>query len=85
MYKWVFSDIDGTLRNSERKITERTKESIKKLRNNNVGIILCSGRPRHEVEEVSKECGASRYIISSNGAEVYDYISKKEYILTQLK
>ena len=77
MYQIIFSDIDGTLRNSKREITEKTKECIKKLKEIGIEIILCSGRPRAEVEKVSKECDASRYIISSNGAEVYDYISKK--------
>lgn len=77
MYRYIFSDIDGTLRNSNREITERTKDCIEKLKEKGIEIILCSGRPRCEVERVSRECNASRYIISSNGAEVYDYISKK--------
>lgn len=42
-----------------------------------IEVILCSGRPRCDVEKVSRACGASRYIISSNGAEVYDYIGRK--------
>ena len=77
MYKIIFADIDGTLRNSKREITGRTKDDIKKLRSKGIEVVLCSGRPRCEVERVSRECGASRYIISSNGAEVYDYIAKK--------
>lgn len=77
MYKVIFADIDGTLRNSKREITGRTKDDIKKLRTKGIQVVLCSGRPRCEVERVSRECGASRYIISSNGAELYDYISKR--------
>ena len=77
MYKIIFADIDGTLRNSKREISRRTKDDIEKLQKLGVEVILCSGRPRCEVERVSRECSASRYIISCNGAEVYDYISKK--------
>lgn len=77
MYKIIFADIDGTLRNSRKQITGRTKDDIKKLKKMGIEMILCSGRPRCEVERVSRECDASRYIISSNGAEVYDYIRKK--------
>ena len=77
MYKIIFADIDGTIRNSKREISQRTKDDIEKLGKMGVEVILCSGRPRCEVERVSRECKASRYIISSNGAEVYDYISKK--------
>lgn len=77
MYKLIFADIDGTLRNSKREITGRTKDDIKKLHSRGIEVVLCSGRPRCEVERVSRECRASRYIISSNGAELYDYIAKK--------
>lgn len=77
MYKIIFADIDGTLRNSKREISQRTKDDIERLRKNGIEVILCSGRPRCEVERVSRECNASRYIISSNGAEVYNYITKR--------
>lgn len=78
MYKVIFSDIDGTLRNERRTITERTKDDIRKLKKKGIEVILCSGRSRSEVERISRECGASnRYIISSNGAEVYNCINKK--------
>lgn len=77
MYKIIFSDIDGTLRNSKREITVRTKDDINKLKDRGIEVILCSGRPRCEVERISRECGASKYIISSNGAEVYDIIERK--------
>jgi Cof subfamily protein (haloacid dehalogenase superfamily) len=77
MYKIIFADIDGTLRNSKREISQRTKDDIEKLKKMGIEVIMCSGRPRCEVERVSRECNASRYIISSNGAEVYNYITKK--------
>ena len=77
MYKIVFTDIDGTLRNSKREITDRTKESIKRLVEQGIYVVLCSGRPRCDVEKISRDCKASRYIISSNGAEIYNYIEKK--------
>ena len=77
MYKIIFSDLDGTLRNSNREVSQRTKDDIQKLMNMGIEVILCSGRPRCELERISRECNASRYIISSNGAEVYDCITKK--------
>lgn len=77
MYKIIFADIDGTLRNSKREISQRTKDDIKRLKQLGVEVILCSGRPRCEVERVCRECNTSRYMISSNGAEVYNYIQKK--------
>lgn len=85
MYKAVFIDIDGTLRNDERKISLRTKETIKKCVENNILIVLCSGRPKHSTEEISIEANASPYIIASNGAEVYDYKENKVVFLNPMK
>lgn len=73
MYKAIFIDIDGTLRNSERNITEKTKEIIKKVTAKGILVVLCSGRPRKYTENVSKEANASKYIITSNGGSIYDY------------
>lgn len=42
-------------------------------------IVICSGRPKKYAIKISKEAGASNYIISSNGATGYDY--KKEEFL----
>lgn len=73
MYKIVFIDIDDTLRNSKKEVTERTKETIKKVVSKGILVVLCSGRPRKYAENVSKECFASKYIISSGGGSVYNY------------
>ncbi len=77
MYKIVFIDIDGTLRNDKKEITERTKKAIKNAVNNGIYIVICSGRYRKFTEKISKEALASRYIINCNGGEVYDYNNNK--------
>jgi len=77
MYKAIFIDIDGTLRNNKREVTKRTIETIKKVTEKGILVILCSGRPRKYTEDVSKECFASKYIITSNGANIYDYEENK--------
>lgn len=77
MDKAVFIDIDGTLANSRGEISERTIESIKKVSNKGVYVVICSGRPRKYVENISRICGASNYIISSGGAEIFDYNSNE--------
>ena len=43
MIKAVFIDIDDTLLNSERKVTENTKKKIEQCINNGIKIILASG------------------------------------------
>lgn len=77
MYKIIFIDIDGTLRNSQKEITERTKKAIKKLVEKGIYVIISSGRYRKYTENVSIEALASDYIISSNGGEIFDYMNKE--------
>ena len=77
MYKAIFIDIDGTLRNDDREITYKTKETIKNVREKGILVILCSGRPIITTLKISKESCASNYIITSNGAYGYDYIENK--------
>jgi len=73
MYKAIFIDIDGTLRNSQRQLTSKTAEAIKKVTERGILVIICSGRPRKYTENVSKKANASRYVITSNGGSIYDY------------
>lgn len=78
MIKAVFIDIDDTLLNSERKVTENTKKEIEQCINNGIKIILASGRSRKEAIKIQEEIGTSPLIISSNGASVYDKEKSKE-------
>lgn len=72
MIKAVFIDIDETLTNSQREVTEKTKLEIKKCVENGVKIILTSGRSRREAMDFQEQIGTSPYIVSSNGASTYD-------------
>ncbi len=72
MIKAVFIDIDETLTNSQREVTEKTKIEIKKCVENGVKIILTSGRSRREAMDFQEQIGTSPYIVSSNGASAYD-------------
>lgn len=72
MIKAVFIDIDKTLTNSQREVTEKTKLEIKKCVENGVKIILTSGRSRREAMNFQEQIGTSPYIVSSNGASAYD-------------
>ena len=51
-YKLIALDLDGTLKNSNNEITEKTKNALIKVQELGVKIVLASGRPtpglRHE-------------------------------------
>lgn len=94
MIKAVFIDIDDTLLNSNREITDETKKAISRCIKKDIKIILTSGRSRNEAIEYQKKFETSPYIISSNGAscydqekqkEIYNEIVDKDTILTVLK
>ena len=72
MYKLVAVDLDGTLLNSKGEITEYSKEVIKKTIENGTDVVLASGRATSSVESFANEIGAEKYLISGNGALVYD-------------
>ena len=77
MIKAIFIDIDGTLRDSDRNLSARTINAVKKVTDNGILVILCSGRPRKYTEQISRECFASKYIITSSGGMIYDYEENK--------
>lgn len=79
MYKLVAIDLDGTLLNSYGEVSENTKDEIKKAIENGVEVVLASGRPISSVEDLANELQANHYLISGNGAIVYD-MHKKEVV-----
>lgn len=72
MRKAIFIDVDGTLRNDNKKITERTLITLKKVKELGYEPILCTGRPCDYAEKLNQEINGSQYIIYNNGAGIYD-------------
>ena len=72
MYKLVAIDLDGTLLNSFGEVTENTKKALLDAKNQGVEIVLASGRPISSTKSLALELGVDNYIISGNGAVVYD-------------
>lgn len=77
MKQLIFVDSDGTLKNNQGVISTKTINTLKKLKKKDIEVIITTGRPRYHALKVKNLSNASRYIISSNGAEVYDDIEDK--------
>lgn len=78
--KIVFIDLDGTLLNDKKRISLKTRRSIKRLVNNGVYVVVTSGRNCKYCIDKSRKALASKIVISSNGAEIYDYGNRKVFL-----
>lgn len=79
-YKLIALDLDGTLKNSENKITPKTRAALIKAQELGIKVVLASGRPtpglRHEAKELELDKFGG-YLLSFNGAHVCDYQTKE--------
>lgn len=82
MYKLLAIDLDGTLLNSYGEVSEKTKNALKEAKNQGIEVVLSSGRTIDSVENLAHELGVDNYLISGNGAVVYD-IQEHEIIYNQ--
>lgn len=72
-YKLLVLDVDGTILNSERKITQRTVMTLRKVQSIGIKVALASGRPTYGLLPLAKAIDLGTYggyIISYNGAQV---------------
>lgn len=75
--KLVAADMDGTLLNGQRKITDRTINVIQKAMEKGVFFVPATGRAVNALPPELKSMKQLRYGIFSNGATVYDFHEKK--------
>ena len=93
--KVLVLDIDGTLTNSQKEITERTREAIIQTQERGHIVILASGRPTPGMKRYAEELELEKYggyLLSFNGAKIINYKTKEIvchsntiYILINLK
>lgn len=83
--KMIFIDIDGTLYNTEKQVTEYTKNVLNKIKDKGINVVLCSGRSSSSVCKVSKNVNASKYLIANNGAFVYNYIDDIDIFASKIE
>ena len=77
MIKLIAIDMDGTLLNSKKELSEETKQYFKNFHNRNTEtlLVLCTGRPESGIRPYLKDLGyleENHYIISQNGANIYE-------------
>ena len=78
MEKILALDIDGTLTNSKKQITEATKQAIWRIMDEGHRVVLASGRPTPGMGRYAKELELDKrggYLLSFNGGKIVDCVS----------
>ena len=72
-YELLVLDLDGTLTNSKKEITEPTKRALLEIQSDGKKVVLASGRPEQGVLPLAKELQLEKYgsyILSYNGGRI---------------
>ncbi len=68
MYKLVAIDLDGTLLNMNKEISDRNKQTLKRAMETGVRVVICSGRVFTGARLYAKEIDSNDPLIACNGA-----------------
>lgn len=74
-YDMLALDIDGTLTNSDKKITPATEAALREVLDSGVTVVLASGRPTPGLEAFAAQLELAKYggyLLSYNGARITD-------------
>ena len=78
----LFLDLDGTLLNDAKEITDGNRQALERTLQRGHGVIITTGRPLKSALEQSRRLGLDKpgcYTIAYNGAMVYDW-SKQDKV-----
>ena len=76
-YKMIVLDLDGTLTNSRKEITPRTKQALMQAQAKGIYVVLASGRPTYGIMPLAEELELKKYggfILSFNGGKIINCI-----------
>ncbi|QXO18805.1 MULTISPECIES: sugar-phosphatase [Vibrio] len=86
MYKLIALDMDGTLLNSQKQISPRTKQVITRAREQGIRVVLASGRPidgiRSKLEELDIR-SEDDFVLHYNGS-IVENVATGEVIYQQI-
>ncbi len=74
--KLIALDLDGTLLNSEKRISTRALKILREYQRQGSEIVVCTGRPPRMALAYAQALGA-RYSVNFNGAVIYDVANQR--------
>lgn len=79
--RMLFLDLDGTLLNDAKQITDGNRAALDRALERGHGVIITTGRPLKSAMDQAHKLGMDRpgcYLIAYNGAVVYDWAQEKQ-------
>ncbi len=79
-YKLIVLDLDGTLTNSKKEITPRNRETLIRMQEQGIRVVLASGRPTYGIVPLANELRMNEFggfILSYNGGEIIDWATQE--------
>ena len=77
MYKMIVTDLDGTLLNKNKNVSEKSKKYLKELKDKGYIICVDTGRTLGRTKYALGEFDYINYIIGNNGTYIYDVSNDK--------
>lgn len=80
MYKIIAIDLDGTLLNSKKEITDLNKQAIKEAQDLGIKVVIATGRPYKGILGVIKELeldNTDNYVLCFNGGIIYHLLTNE--------
>ena len=81
MYKMITLDMDGTLLNSDKLISDACKEAMHQAALQNKYVVIATGRAISELEDYRNDFDDVSYVIGESGAVLYDW--KKQCVVAK--
>ncbi len=79
--RMLFMDLDGTLLNDRKEITDRNRQALEQALNRGHGVIITTGRPLKSALDQAHKLGLDKpgcYLIAYNGAVIYDWAQETQ-------
>lgn len=86
--KLIISDLDGTLLNEEKLVSDATKQAIEACKNKGIYFGIATGRPLEPSLELVQEWGINDlcdFVLAMNGAELFDCKKKEKTCFFQIE
>ncbi len=85
MYKMIVTDLDGTLLNKNKNVSEKSKIYLKELKDKGYIICVDTGRTLGRAKYALGEFDYINYIIGNNGTYIYDVSNDRSLYKSSIK